>query len=114
VSGSFQPLRHRSSDQGTLGSGGLINYNDPDYVSAGHFYALVKSVNVTCADPTPLGADITAYTYGANSSTNTPSVALTNATTDLNGAPGLQGRAGTGLQMILALAVAAGALGQLL
>ncbi|KAJ7359638.1 glycoside hydrolase family 16 protein [Mycena albidolilacea] len=112
---SLWPAGTASSAAGTVQwSGGLINYNDPDYVSAGHFYALVKSVNVTCADPTAPGADITAYTYGANSSTNTPSVALTNATTDLNGAPGLQGRAGTGLQLILALAVAAGALGQLL
>ncbi|KAJ7665972.1 glycoside hydrolase family 16 protein [Mycena polygramma] len=112
---SLWPAGTASSSAGTVEwSGGLINYNDPDYVSAGHFYTLIKSVNVTCSDPTPPSADITAYVYGANSSTNTPSVALTNATTNLNGAPGLQGRAGTGLQTLLAIAIAAGVLGQLL
>lgn len=112
---SIWPAGTASSAAGTVQwSGGLINYNDPDYLSAGHFYALVKSVNVTCADPTPVGAGITAYVYGANSSTDTPSVALTNATTNLNGAAGIQGRAGAGLQALVVLALAAGVLGQLL
>jgi len=112
---SLWPAGTTSSAAGTVQwAGGLINYDDPDYASAGHFYALVQSVNVTCADPTTPGGDITAYVYGANSSTNTPSVALTNATTNLNGASGMQGRAGTGLQALLALALVAGALGQLL
>ncbi|KAJ6557946.1 glycoside hydrolase family 16 protein [Mycena capillaripes] len=112
---SIWPAGTASSAAGTVQwSGGLIDYNNPDYVSAGHFYALVKSVNVTCSDPTPPAADITAYVYGANSSTNTPSVALTNATTNINGASGFHGRAGTGLQALLALALAAGVLGQML
>ncbi|KAJ7118681.1 glycoside hydrolase family 16 protein [Mycena crocata] len=112
---SLWPAGTASSAAGTVQwSGGLIDYSDPDYVSAGHFYALIKSVNITCADPAAPGADVTAYVYGANSSTNTPSVALSNATTNLNGASGLQGRAGTGLRALLALALAAGALGQLL
>jgi len=112
---SLWPAGTASSAAGTVQwSGGLINYDDPDYVAAGHFYALVQSVNVTCADPQTPGPDITAYVYGANSSTNTPSVALTNATTNLNGAYGMHGRAGTGLQTLLALAIVAGALGQLL
>ncbi|KAK7044860.1 glycoside hydrolase family 16 protein [Favolaschia claudopus] len=111
---SIWPAGTASSAAGTVQwSGGLIDYNDPDYVSAGHFYALVQSVNITCNDPTPPGADITAYVYGANSSTNTPSVALTNATTDLNGVPGMQGLAGNGIQLLLAMSLAAGLLGQL-
>jgi len=112
---SLWPAGTASSAAGTVQwSGGLINYNDPDYLSAGHFYALVKSVNITCADPTKPGADITGYVYGANSSTNTPAVSLTNATTDLNGAPGMLGRATTGLRTLLALTLAAAVLGQML
>ncbi|KAJ7185785.1 glycoside hydrolase family 16 protein [Mycena filopes] len=112
---SIWPAGTASSAAGTVQwSGGLIDYNDPDYVSAGHFYALLNSVNITCADPSPLASDVTGYVYGANVSTNTPSVALTNHTTNLNGAPSLTGRAGAGLRSVLALAVAAGVVGQLL
>jgi len=112
---SLWPAGTASSAAGTVQwSGGLINYQDPDYLAAGHFYALVSSVNITCADPTKPGAGITGYVYGANSSTNTPSVALTNATTDLNGAPALIARATTGIRTLLAVAIAAGVLGQLL
>jgi len=112
---SIWPAGTSSSSQGTVEwAGGLIDYNDPDYIAAGHFYASVNSVNITCADPTPLAAGTTGYVYGANSSTNTPSVALTNITTNLNGAPSLLGRAGAGLQTMLALAVAIGVVGQLL
>ncbi|KAJ7223670.1 concanavalin A-like lectin/glucanase domain-containing protein [Mycena haematopus] len=112
---SLWPAGTASSAAGTVQwAGGLIDYNDPDYLAAGHFYALVSSVNITCSDPTPPTAGITGYVYGANATTDTPSVALTNATTNINGASGLHGRAGTGFQMILAMALAAGVLGQLL
>jgi len=112
---SLWPAGTASSAAGTVQwAGGLIDYNDPDYLAAGHFYALVSGVNITCNDPTPPAAGITAYAYGANSSTNVPSVLLTNVSTDLNGAPALQGRAGNGLQLLLAMALAAGVLGQLL
>ncbi|KAJ7100019.1 glycoside hydrolase family 16 protein [Mycena belliarum] len=112
---SLWPAGTASSAAGTVQwSGGLINYNDPDYVSAGHFYALIKSINITCADPTPPGADITSYVYGPNSSTNTPAVLLSNTSTNLGGAMGMHGHAGAGLQLLLVLALAAGALGQLL
>ncbi|KAH9960691.1 hypothetical protein BC827DRAFT_1268088 [Russula dissimulans] len=47
-------------------------------LSTGHFYALVKSVDVQCSDPTPPGPNITSYTYGANSSDMTPTVAFSN------------------------------------
>ncbi|KAJ6614618.1 glycoside hydrolase family 16 protein [Mycena sp. CBHHK59/15] len=111
---SIWPAGTASSAAGTVQwSGGLINYNDPDYVSAGHFYALVKSVNITCADPVAPTANITSYIYGPNSTTNTPSVLLSNTTTDLNGAPSMYGRAGTGLHALLGagLAMAVGVLG---
>ena len=72
----------------------MINWADPDYEAAGHFYALVQSVNITCSDPTAEPSDATSYVYGKNSSTFTPSVAFSNLTT-VNGAVGsLAGGAG--------------------
>ncbi|KAJ7269631.1 glycoside hydrolase family 16 protein [Mycena rebaudengoi] len=113
---SIWPAGTASSAAGTVQwSGGLINYQDPDYVSAGHFYALVKSISITCSDPTPPGAEITAYEYGPNSTANTPTVLLTNATTLLNGAYSMHARAGTGLGALLGVgtALAVGLLGML-
>jgi hypothetical protein len=71
-------------------AGGLINWNDPDYTAAGHFYALVSGVNITCHDPAQASAPAgtISYVYGKNSSADTPSVALSNATT-INGAAGV-------------------------
>lgn len=75
-------------------AGGMIDWSNPDYQSAGHFYALVESVNITCSDPTPASSNVTSYVYGKNSSALTPSVAFSNAST-VNGALGaLSGVAG--------------------
>ena len=62
----------------------MINWDDPDYKSAGHFYALVKSVSVKCADPETPSANDTSYVYESNAST--PSIAMSNHSTLLNGA----------------------------
>jgi len=112
---SLWPAGTSDSAAGTVQwSGGLIDYNSPDYKSAGHFYALIQSINVTCNDPVKPGADVTGYIYGANATTNTPAVALTNVTTNINAAaPGLGG-AGQGLRTLLAAVVVAGMFGQLL
>jgi hypothetical protein len=77
----------------------MINWNDPDYVSAGmqspllcimtvpnrsnigHFYALVSSVSIKCADPQAPGPNITSYVYGQNASTDTPGVDFSNQST---------------------------------
>jgi hypothetical protein len=81
----------------------MINWQDPDYQSAGetvddpvitsalnvhlgHFYALLKSVDVQCADPAPPDPKDTSYVYGANSSALTPSVTFSNQSILLNGA----------------------------
>lgn len=70
----------------------MINWNDPDYLSAGHFYTMIQSVSINCSDPAgsvPAGAQ--SYVYGANATTNglqIPSVLVTNETTVMNGAPG--------------------------
>jgi len=65
-------------------SGGLINWDDPDYKSAGHFYTLVKSVSIKCGDPETPGPNITSYKYGKNSTLMMPDVLLSNQTTLLN------------------------------
>ncbi|KAF8259999.1 hypothetical protein EI94DRAFT_1773804 [Lactarius quietus] len=51
-----------------------IDWKDPGYQSAGHFYALLKSVDVQCADSMPPDPKDTSYVYGANSSALLPSV----------------------------------------
>ncbi|KAM6503356.1 glycoside hydrolase family 16 protein [Amanita muscaria] len=75
-----------SSPETVQWSGGMINWNDPDYQAAGHFYALVKSVTVQCADPVAPGPNITSYVYQSNNTANL-SVAFSNASTLISGAP---------------------------
>ena len=65
----------------------MIDWSSPDYTSAGHYYALIQSINITCADPSTPAADVTSYVYGGNSSAMTPSVTFSNASTT-NGAMG--------------------------
>ena len=49
---SIWPAGIDSEPQGTIEwAGGLINWNDSDYEAAGHFYTLIKSVSIQCADP---------------------------------------------------------------
>lgn len=68
----------------------MINWDDPDYVAAGHFYSMIQSVSINCSDPAgsvPSGAQ--SYVYGANATTDglqIPSVLVTNQTTVMNGA----------------------------
>lgn len=86
---SLWPAGINTSSEGTIEwAGGMINWDDPDYTSAGHFYALVSSVSVQCADSNPSNPDsnITSYVYGSNSSTDTPSVAFSNQSILLSGA----------------------------
>ncbi|KAG7095355.1 hypothetical protein E1B28_006114 [Marasmius oreades] len=81
---SIWPAGVPSMPQGTRDwSGGDINWNDPDYKAAGQFYAQVKSVSIECADKLP-DRNITSYAYGTNSTTDTPSVAYSNASVLLN------------------------------
>jgi hypothetical protein len=83
----------------------MINWKDPDYVSAGHFYTLIKSITVKCADPNPPGVNMTSYVYGKNTTSETPSVFLSNRTTLLNGA---RAAFGSGLQFRGALVAVVG------
>lgn len=102
--GSLWPAGISTSSSGTIEwAGGMINWQDPDYQSAGetvdnfmiilalnvhlgHFYALLKSVDVQCADPAPPDPKDSSYVYGANSSALTPSVTFSNQSILLNGA----------------------------
>lgn len=73
----------------------MINWNNPDYVAAGHFYTIIQSVSINCSDPAgsiPTGAE--SYSYGPNTTTNglqIPSVLVTNKTTIMNAAPRIAG-----------------------
>ncbi|OAX41634.1 glycoside hydrolase family 16 protein [Rhizopogon vinicolor AM-OR11-026] len=102
---SIWPAGISSEPQGTVQwAGGMINWNDPDYISAGHFYALFQSVSVQCNDPTTPNASDTSYVYGTNSSLNTPSIAFSNAST-INGAPALIGMSTSAMSLWLGMAV---------
>jgi len=82
---SLWPAGIPGAAQGTVEwAGGMINWEDPDYKSAGHFYALVKSVTVKCSNQ-ETGADLTSYVY-VNGTNGQPAVKYTNATTLLNAA----------------------------
>ncbi|KAF8735906.1 hypothetical protein AX14_001284 [Amanita brunnescens Koide BX004] len=84
---SLWPAGINTSAPGTVEwAGGMINWNDPDYQSAGHFYALVESVTVQCADPTPPGPNVTSYVYLSNNATDVD-IGFSNASTFISGAP---------------------------
>ena len=106
LTSSLWPAGINSSAPGTVQwSGGMINWDDPDYKNAGHFYALVKSISVTCNDPSPASANVTSYVYGTNSSAMTPSIAFSQLTT-VNGALGAKAPAGTWATLLVASAAA--------
>jgi beta-glucanase (GH16 family) len=86
---SLWPAGIPGSAPGTVDwSGGMINWQDPDYVSAGHFYALVNSVTIKCADPQTVTANTTSYVFSGNRSDTSPTILYTNHSTMVNGALG--------------------------
>jgi len=89
---SIWPAGISGSPPGTVQwAGGMINWNDPDYKSAGNFYVRVQSVTIKCADPKRPAANITSYVYGPNTSDSTPSIAFSNRSTLLSDASSLLG-----------------------
>ena len=111
---SIWPAGTNASGQGTIEwAGGIINWDDPDYQAAGHFYVLVESVEVQCADSSSNPPDAVSYVYGQNASAFSPSVAVTNETT-VNGASTLRALAGTSAMWTALTAGAAMALGAFL
>lgn len=76
----------------------MINWNDPDYKSAGRFYALLKSVTVKCAANPKVKADTTSYVYSGDKSTmNSPIIEYTNKSTSLKGAASMTASVSGGL-----------------
>jgi len=91
---SLWPAGIAGEPQGTVEwAGGMINWSDPDYVSAGHFYALVQSVSVTCTGTQTVapGSDLVSYVYGGNRSATVPTILYTNSSTMENAASGMFG-----------------------
>ncbi|KAF5357158.1 hypothetical protein D9756_006430 [Leucocoprinus leucothites] len=82
-------------------AGGMINWDDADYKTAGHFYATVKSVSVKCTNIQKPESNTTSYVYTNSSDDSAPQIALSNRSTLLNAAPvvGISGMHG----MIVAL-----------
>ncbi|KAI0697054.1 concanavalin A-like lectin/glucanase domain-containing protein [Cytidiella melzeri] len=111
---SLWPAGINTSAPGTVAwAGGMINWADPDYVSAGHFYALVQSVSIKCSDPESEPADTSSYVYGKNTSLDTPSVAFSNLST-INAARGLSGLSGESIILTIVSTVIVSLFGALL
>lgn len=94
---SLWPAGIEGSPPGTVDwAGGMINWNDPDYKAAGHFFATVKSVAVKCTNVQKADANTTSYVYQNSSQKATPSISLSNHSTMLNSAPmvGVSGQHG--------------------
>jgi beta-glucanase (GH16 family) len=108
---SIWPAGIPGEPQGTVDwSGGMIDWSNSDYQSAGHFYAIVQEVDVKCATVDAVQNDTTSYTYGANATTDEPAIELSNAS--LSGAVSvLKGaKVSIGGMLALAGAMALGAL----
>lgn len=106
---SIWPAGIASSAPGTVEwAGGMIDWNNADYKAAGHFYAMIKKVEVACytdANIAPAVGDVS-YVYGANVS-GVPAIAFSNQTS-MDAAPGLyltglRGLAPLGAALALAL-----------
>ncbi|KAF9528443.1 glycoside hydrolase family 16 protein [Crepidotus variabilis] len=85
---SIWPAGVEGSPPGTVDwAGGMINWDDPDFKAAGHFYAIVQKVTVKCINAQVIdpAANITSYIYSGNSSSN-PSIVYSNYSTMVNGA----------------------------
>ncbi|KAG8787850.1 hypothetical protein FRB91_006954 [Serendipita sp. 411] len=69
-------------------AGGMIEFNEPDYVAAGNQYqALVSKVTIQCSTASGLaiGSDTVSYMYGSNDTSGIPTVYASNRTSLLNG-----------------------------
>ncbi|WVQ94131.1 hypothetical protein IAU59_001209 [Kwoniella sp. CBS 9459] len=74
-----------SQAQGTIDwAGGLINWQDPDYVSNGYFWNTLQSVKITCKDDADQSVGTTGWAYSGNDTAGVPIVDVTNASTLLS------------------------------
>jgi len=114
---SIWPAGITGTPEGTLTwAGGMIDWNDPDYKAAGHFYALVNKVSVKCstAQAPPPGSNTTSYVYnGSKNQSTTPTIGFSNHSTLLNGTGRLVPAVGLGgifFGVIMSLLLSANAL----
>lgn len=88
---SIWPGGISSNAQGVITwAGGMIQWNEPEYVAAGNQYeALVSKVTVQCSNSSGLTItpDTLSYMYGANDTSGIPTVYASNSTGLLNSAP---------------------------
>jgi len=104
---SIWPAGIESVAEGTREwAGGMIDWSDPDFVAAGQFYALVKSVEIKCnnLDNSP---NLTSYVYGNSSAVQEPLIEYTNRSTSLKGgaAAAVGGRHGVIVSAVAAFLV---------
>jgi len=94
---SLWPAGINTSAPGTVQwAGGMINWDSPDYTSAGHYYALVKEVTVQCSTNSAAGAvpaGAVSYIYGQNVS-GVPTVLASNQSSITGAASRAVGYAG--------------------
>jgi len=94
---SIWPAGIPSEPAGTVAwAGGMINWQDPDYISQGHFSTIVKSVTIQCSSETAatvanngsLPANAQSYVYTTNDTTShrIPRVFVSNESTNVNAA----------------------------
>jgi hypothetical protein len=89
-----------------LSCAGMINWDDPDYKSAGNFAAYVSSIAIQCGDPSAPSANTTSYVYGSNSSTSTPQISFSGASTNLKDSKsGSSSSLASGIGLKVAIAV---------
>ncbi|WVR03098.1 hypothetical protein IAU60_000088 [Kwoniella sp. DSM 27419] len=83
---SIWPAGISSSAQGTVDwAGGMINWQDPDYLSQGYFWNTVQSVKITCKQDPDQTNSTTGWAYAGNDTQGIPVVEATNASILLSG-----------------------------
>jgi len=92
---SIWPAGIPSEPAGTVAwAGGMINWQDPDFVAQGHFSTIIKSVTIQCSAETaqtvanngslPANAQSYVYTTNDTNSHMIPQVLVTNESTNVN------------------------------
>lgn len=72
----------------------------------GKFEALISSISIQCADPTPPSSNATSYVYATNTSSNTPGINFSSASTFLDGYSASS--SGNGIKLAKEIGIGAG------
>ncbi|ORX35156.1 putative cell wall organization and biogenesis-related protein [Kockovaella imperatae] len=83
---SIWPAGINTSAEGTIAwAGGMINWQDPDYVANGYFWNTIQSVTITCADDPNQASNTTGWAYSDSKGQTVPTVYDTTASLLING-----------------------------